>query len=184
MFTASFECTYGTFIRLEFDKVYDGMLSASISYKDLIAGEVLFAATKGFFFSYCILAVISAFGLAVMPLALFAPIAGFLTSLMFAVLSLLITSFVKNINHFNFYFSGFLTPLFFFSGVLFPVANLPESVRFLAYILPLSHPVNIARALTLNKPDFTLLFDFAYIIIFIIVVGFVAAKRLRKKFIL
>jgi lipooligosaccharide transport system permease protein len=183
MYTASFECSFGTFIRLEFDKVYDGMLSASINYKDLIIGEVLFAATKGFFFSYCILLVISAFGLAALPMALLAPIGGFLTALMFAVLSLFVTSFVKSINHFNFYFSGFLTPLFFFSGVLFPISNLPESVRIIAYILPLSHPVNITRALTLNRFDISLLFDLVYIIAFITVVGYAAVKRLKKKFI-
>ena len=31
MFTASFECTFGTFIRLEYDKIYDGMLAAPLS---------------------------------------------------------------------------------------------------------------------------------------------------------
>ena len=28
MFTAAFECSFGTFIRLEYDKAYDGMLGA------------------------------------------------------------------------------------------------------------------------------------------------------------
>ena len=35
MFTASFECTFGTFIRLEFDKAYDGMISSSLTIKDI-----------------------------------------------------------------------------------------------------------------------------------------------------
>ena len=43
MFTAAFECSFGTFIRLEFDKVYDGMLSSSINVRDLLIGEMLFA---------------------------------------------------------------------------------------------------------------------------------------------
>jgi lipooligosaccharide transport system permease protein len=47
MFTASFECTYGTFIRLEFDRVYDGMISASLASRDLFVGEMLFCGTKG-----------------------------------------------------------------------------------------------------------------------------------------
>jgi lipooligosaccharide transport system permease protein len=181
MFTASFECTFGTFIRLEFDKTYDGMLSAPIKYKDLLLGEILFCGTKGLFFSYCILIVINAFGLVSMPAALLAPIGGFLAAIMFSALSLLITSFVTNINHFNFYFSGLLTPLFFFSGTLFPVSYLPGKIKFLAYILPLSHPVNIVRAFCLNKFYFDLIYDLIYIILFIMIVGFFAIKRLKKK---
>ena len=50
MFTASFECTFGTFIRMEFDKVYDGMLAAPITANNLIIGEIIWAGTKGVFF--------------------------------------------------------------------------------------------------------------------------------------
>ena len=59
MFTAAFECTFGTFLRLEFDKVYDGMISSSITVKDLLIGEMLFAGSKGFFFSSAVLIVIT-----------------------------------------------------------------------------------------------------------------------------
>ncbi len=59
MYTSAFECTYGTFIRLEFDKVYDGMLAAPITTSDLILGEILWAGTKGLFFSFAVLIIIS-----------------------------------------------------------------------------------------------------------------------------
>ena len=58
MYTAAFECTYGTFIRLEFDKVYDGMLGAPITADDLIIGEILWAGSKGFFFSLAVLIIV------------------------------------------------------------------------------------------------------------------------------
>jgi len=32
MFTAAFECTFGTYIRMEFDKVYEGMLAAPLTW--------------------------------------------------------------------------------------------------------------------------------------------------------
>ncbi|MBN2545371.1 MAG: ABC transporter permease [Spirochaetes bacterium] len=183
MFTASYECTFGTFIRLEFEKIYDGMLSSSISAKDLIIGEILFSGTKGFFFSACVLSVVSAFGLVPMPMALLVPFAGFLTGLMFSSLSLIITSFVTNINHFNFYFTGFLTPLFFFSGMIFPVSDLPDNIEWLAYILPLSHPINIARAICFNKFSINFLFSLLYIFGFILIFGFAAVKRIEKRLI-
>jgi len=42
MFTSSFECTFGTFIRMEFEKVYDGVLAAPITADNLITGEIWF----------------------------------------------------------------------------------------------------------------------------------------------
>ncbi len=104
MFTATYECTYGSFIRLEFDKVYDGMISASLAVKDMFIGEILFAGTKGFFFSGAVLTVVAGFGLVESGMAVFTPFVGFVTGMMFATLALFVTSFVKNINHFNFFF--------------------------------------------------------------------------------
>lgn len=63
MFTAAFECTFGTFIRLEFDKAYDGMISSSLTVTDIFVGEMLFAGTKGFFFTLAVLIVFTIFGL-------------------------------------------------------------------------------------------------------------------------
>jgi lipooligosaccharide transport system permease protein len=63
MFTAAFECSFGTFIRLEFEKVYDGMLAAPITVNNLIIGEILWAGTKGLFFSFAVLCILAALGL-------------------------------------------------------------------------------------------------------------------------
>ncbi len=181
MFTASFECTYGTFIRLEYDRVYDGMLAAPITASNLIVGEILWAGTKGFFFSFAVLCILTAFQILHLPQALLAPFVGFLTGVMFASMSLLVTSFVKTINHFNFYMTGFLSPMFFFSGVVFPVSNLPPTVRFVAEIVPLTHAVRLARAACTSRYDVHLLGDLAYIAVFIALVGALAVRRLRRR---
>jgi lipooligosaccharide transport system permease protein len=181
MFTAAFECTFGTFIRLDFDKVYDGMIASSITAEDLFLGEILFAGTKSFFFSLAVLIVVTLFGLIHSPMALFAPVGGFLTGIMFAVLSLFITSFVKNINHFNFYFTGLLTPMFFFSGIVFPLSDLPGILPQVAYIFPLTHPTAIIRAFALNSLHPGLWFNLLYIIIFILIFGYLAITRLKKR---
>jgi len=181
MFTASFECTYGTFIRLEYDRVYDGMLAAPITVTNLIVGEILWAGTKGLFFSFAVLCILTAFQIVHLPQAMLAPLVGFLTGVMFASMSLLVTSFVKTINHFNFYMTGFLSPMFFFSGVVFPVGNLPPAVRFVAEIVPLTHAVRLVRAACTNHYCLSLLGDLAYIAVFIIVVGTLAVRRLRRR---
>jgi lipooligosaccharide transport system permease protein len=184
MFTSAFECSYGTFIRLEFDKVYDGMLAASITATDLLVGEMLFAGSKSLFFSSAVLVVIWPFGLVPSPLAVLAPLMGFLTGLMFSALSLLVTSFVKNINHFNFYFTGLLTPMFFFSGIVFPLDNLPGILKTVAWALPLSHAVRLVRAFCYNRFELNMLLNGLYIAAFILVFGFLAIRRLKKRLIL
>jgi len=183
MFTSSFECTFGTFIRLEFEKVYDGMLAAPITVSNLIIGEVIWAGTKGLFFSFAVLCALAAFGIVALPQSLLAPFVGFLTGLMFATLSLFVTSFVKTINHFNFYLTGVISPMFFFSGVIFPVSNLPHVFKYLAEVLPLTHSVRLARAMCTSQYQATLLLDLAYAAVFVTLLGFLAVRRLRKRLI-
>jgi lipooligosaccharide transport system permease protein len=100
---------------------------------------------------------------------------------MFSVMALLVTSFVRTINHFNFYFTGFISPMFFFSGVVFPISNLPAYIRPVAEIIPLTHSVRLTRAVCAGQYHWYLLLDMLYIIVFISVVGFFAVKRLKKR---
>ena len=181
MFTAAFECSFGTFIRLEFDKVYDGMLASPMTPSDMLLGEILWAGTKGFFFSLAVLIIVAIFQILPLGRAFPIPIIGFLTGTMFASLSLLITSFVSNLNHFNFYFSGFLSPMFFFAGVVFPIETLPKWTRPLTEALPLTHPVRLSRAFSFADLSLINLFDILYIILFTGIVGFIAIRRLTRK---
>ncbi|MBN1795819.1 MAG: ABC transporter permease [Sedimentisphaerales bacterium] len=183
MFTASFECTFGTFIRLEFEKVYDGMLAAPITANNLIVGEIIWAGTKGLFFSFAVLCILTVFGIVHLPYSLFVPLIGFITAVMFATLALLITSFVKTINHFNFFFTGLLSPMFFFSGVVFPIGNLPKYIQPFAEVVPLTHSVRLARAVCTCRYNIGLLGDLIYILLFIFIIGLFAVKRLKKRMI-
>ena len=181
MFTAAYECTFGTFIRMEFEKVYDGMLAAPITVNNLIVGEIIWAGTKGLFFTFAVLCVLTVFGIVELPAGLLSPLIGFLTGMMFASLSLLVTSFVKTINHFNFYLTGIISPMFFFSGVVFPVGNLPSSIRFVAEIVPLTHAVRLSRAVCTSHYSASLVGDLTYIALFIVIVGALAIRRLRGR---
>ena len=184
MYTSAFECTYGTFVRLEFDKVYDGMLAAPVTASDVILGEILWAGTKGFFFSLVVLIMVTAFGVIPLSASIFSPLVGLTTGILFGALSLLVTSFIKTMNHFSFYFTGVLSPMFFFSGVVFPVSSLPRVLQPIAWILPLSHPVAVARALCTGRFHAGLWLNLAYIIVVTLVMGFFAIRRLRKRLIL
>lgn len=181
MFTASFECTFGAHMRLEVDKVYDGMIASSITVRDLFVGEILFCGTKGLFFSSAVLLVVYPFGLIASPMGFLAPTGGFLTGLMFAALGLYVTSFVVSFHQFNFYFTGLITPMFFFSGVVFPLSSLPEYVQPVAELFPLTHSVRFIRAFCFNQFDGLTAWSLLYMIGFTLVVGHLAIRRLEKR---
>jgi len=181
MFTSAYECTFGTFVRMEFQKSYDGLIAAPVTVQDIFVGEILWAGTKGLFFSACVVLVMSLFGAIPMPTGLFAVPVGFLTGAMFGALSLVVTSFVRNINHFNFYFTGLLSPMFFFSGTIFPLDSLPRALRPVAELLPLTHAVRLARGTAMFHLSWILLVDLAFLVVVTTVAATVAIRRLRGR---
>ena len=182
MFTAAFEMSFGTYIRLMFDKVYDGMLGAPLTARDLMLGEILWCGTKGAIFTGSVMLICLALGALPLGPVLFAPVVGFLAGILFAVLSLLVCTLVDNVNNFNFFFSGFLSPMFFFSGVVFPISNLPAWMRPLAEIVPLTHPVRLIHGLSRGL-GWVHFWDLAYILIFTGLVGWLAIHRMSKRLI-
>jgi len=182
MFTAAFEMSFGTYIRLTFDKVYDGMLGAPLTARDLMLGEILWCGTKGGIFSASVMLICLALGALPLGPVLLCPIIGFLAGVLFAVLSLLVSTIVDNINNFNFYFSGFLSPMFFFSGVVFPISNQPPWMRPIAEAIPLTHPVRLVHGLTRGL-QLIHLWDLTYIVLFIVLVGGLAIHRISRRLI-
>ncbi len=184
MFTSAYECTFGTFVRLEFQKTYDGMIAAPVTLRDLFVGELLWAGVKGVFFSGCVITVMALFGVAPMPASLLVLPVGFFTGTMFGAISLVVTSFVQTINHFNFYFTGFLSPMFFFAGTVFPIESLPPALRPVAEIMPLTHSVRLARSLALGRFEPVLLADVAFLVVVTFVGAYFGIARLRRRIIL
>ncbi|AFG38414.1 ABC transporter permease [Spirochaeta africana] len=183
MYTASFECTFGTFIRLEFEKVYDGMLAAPMTYRNLLIGEILWAGTKGMFFSLAVLLVVLVFGIMDGRALLLTPLIGAATGLMFGAIGILVTSLVKNINHFNFFFTGLLSPMFFFSGVVFPIENLPKVIQPLAEVFPLTHSVRLVRAAAFGWHLDTIWWDVLYIVVVTIAASALGLRLLKPRLI-
>jgi lipooligosaccharide transport system permease protein len=103
---------------------------------------------------------------------------------MFGTVSMWITSFVKNINHFNFYFTGILSPMFFFSGAVFPLKNLPEVWQSVAEVIPLTHVVRMARAFCVpGQLGSYLWLDLFYCAIFTLAFAWLAVRGIKKRLI-
>lgn len=160
---ASFEVTYNIFVRLVFEKTYDAMLTTPIEPDDVLAGEVLWAVTRACIYGGCFYLVLVLFGLAPLPRSLWAVFIIPLTGLLFAAIGMVFSLRIQNIDMFSFYFTLFLTPLFLFSDVFFPLKErLVGPWLWIAEALPLLHPVRLARAAFTGELSFVVLWDLAY----------------------
>ena len=65
----------------------------------------------------------------------------FLIGLTAAALGLVVNAFAKNYDFFTCYFTIFVTPMWFLSGVFFPFTQLPPWVQAFAQWLPLAAAV-------------------------------------------
>ena len=148
MFSASFECTYGSFVRMEYQKTYDAIIATPLSVEDVIAGEIFWGATRAMMTGSVILVIAAAFQLVHSLWVLLIPLVAFLEGIMFAAIAMLFTSVVPAIYSFNYFFTLFITPMFFFSGVFFPLSSFPQIVQTLSWIAPLTPVVHLTRALT------------------------------------
>jgi lipooligosaccharide transport system permease protein len=145
VFAAVYECTYGTYIRMTFQKTFDAILATPVNLDDIVLGELTWGATKSVIFGITITIVITAFGLVDSPLILLALPFIFLGGLIFAELSVIFCAVVPGIDYFSYFYTLFMTPLFLFSGIFFPLDAMPPIVAKLAFFTPLYHLVNICR---------------------------------------
>jgi lipooligosaccharide transport system permease protein len=146
MFAAVYECTYGTYIRMTFQKTFDAILATPVNLNDLIAGELIWGATKSVIFGITITIVIALFGLVDSSLIVLAIPLIFLCGLIFAEISIIFAAIVPGIDSFSYFYTLFMTPLFLFSGIFFPLDTMPHVVTSIAVFTPLYHLVNICRA--------------------------------------
>ncbi len=183
MYTATFECTFGTFTRLKPQKTFDSILMTPMMVEEIAAGEIFWGATKGVLTAVSILAV-----MLVMPFdlihswwALLVPFVGLLAGLMFAALALLYTSYSPSYDFFSYYITLALTPMLLLSGIFFPLSNMPEWVQTLAWVLPLTHAVNLSRSLAMGWISPELLWDVLWIAVFTSAVFVIAVRRLKVR---
>ncbi len=153
MQSGGFAMTYPIMGRIVWDKTYHGMLATPLTVPGIVLGEIGWVGLRLLLSSAVFLGVMTVFGLTLSPLAVLAVPAAALTGLAFAAPIAAYTPTQRNDQGFNAIFRFGITPLFLFSGTFFPIEQLPEVIRPLAWITPLWHGVDLVRQLTLGRVD-------------------------------
>jgi lipooligosaccharide transport system permease protein len=183
MFTASFETSISAFARYYMQSYWDQVLSSPAKLYHLLWGEIFWASTKAMFAVVCVMLIGYAFGgihvglniLWTLPMM-------FLGCLCFAACGMVATSFAKSFEVFSYFFTFWVTPMFIFSGVFFPVTRFPESVQWISYLLPMTHLVDVTRAITVGYelPLYVFAYKLGYIA-FITAIAYLWSHHNMKK---
>ena len=184
MFAASFETTIGSFARFDFQKTWDATLATPVSLLELLLGEAFWATCKAMISALCVLAVGALWGgigsaagaLLSLPLLL-------LTAFAFATCGLVATAYAKSWEFFSYFFTFWITPMFVFSGVFFAVDRFPDYVEPIAWILPMTHVIEVVRPLVAGQELGVLeaLGHVAYVAALGALAFVVAYRRLRTR---
>jgi lipooligosaccharide transport system permease protein len=151
-----FECTFASYVRMYFQKTFDAIVATPVSVEEVVAGELLWGATRSMINATIVLAVIALFGLVTSPLFLLVIPIAFFGGLMFASIAMCFTAIAPNIDFFNYPSFLFITPMLFLAGTFFPLTSptLPSAAQVIAMaILPLTHIVNVTRWITTSRVE-------------------------------
>jgi lipooligosaccharide transport system permease protein len=106
----------------------------------------MWGAAKGTFYGTVIMTVLSILGLLDSAIIVAAIPFIFVSSLIFSEIAVIVSSIVPGIDSFNYFNTLFMTPMFLFSGIFFPIDSMPAIVSKIAFFMPLYHLVNICRS--------------------------------------
>jgi lipooligosaccharide transport system permease protein len=154
------ECTYGSFVRMYYQKTFDAIVATPISLEEVVAGELFWGATRGVINSSIVLAVVGISGLftaqplITAPYFLLIPVIAFFGGLMFSAIAMCFTAIAPNIDFFNYPMFLLITPMLFLSGTFFPLASLPQTAQGISLAtLPLTQIVNITRGVLTGSTE-------------------------------
>jgi lipooligosaccharide transport system permease protein len=181
---ATFEVSYNVFVKMVFDRSYDAMLSTPLTVEEIAVGELAWAVTRAGIYGIAFLLVMALFGLCHSPWVLMAVPAALLIGLLFAGIGLTFTALNKQIDLYSYYFTLFLTPLFLFSEIFFPLDRMPETFQVLALFTPLYHAVRLCRFLFLGTEPVAALTSAIVIAVAALVICAIAIRLLRRRLVI
>lgn len=183
MNTASFEGMYSVYTRMVPQRTYDSILATPLAVDDIVAGEMLWCATKSMISGVAILAVAFAFGATRGPAALLAVPVFFLTGLAFAGPALVMAGLSQGYDFFSYYFTLFITPMFMLCGVFYPVTSLPALLHPVVQMLPLTHAVELIRPLMAGEAADGIAGHLLYLGLFALAGYYLATVFIRRRLI-
>lgn len=181
LFTSFFESSYGFYIRLTFENVFKAMLTTPIGIKEVFIGEMIWLFLKGAVMALGVSLVLLAFSILINPWSvLWIPLLGGYIALSCGSMGLIASGYVRNINQFQTVYSFLIAPIYFLSGVFFPIQN--PNIAKVILISPFYHGVRLIQMSAWERIDTQqFLFHLLFLTAFTTALSYWAYRRVVLK---
>ncbi|MEV7013966.1 ABC transporter permease [Streptosporangium sp. NPDC051022] len=181
---AAGESTYSILGDFQWVRGYHTMRATPVEIRHMVAGWLLYVLLRVEVAALVFLGVTGLFGALRSPWAVVTPVIAALVALAAAAPVMAFSASIRHDSYFALLFRFVMIPSTLFAGVFFPVEQLPQVVRPLAYASPLWHGVELGRAATLGaSPPWPVWAHVAGLLVFVVggVTWAVAAFRKRLR---
>lgn len=185
MLSSTFECLYGTFVKMVHEKLYDSLIATPVSAEDAVTGDIVWGAFRGLVSGILMMTVaiiMGVFPVSILSVLLLLLLMVFI-GILFASLAMIVTSFSPSFDFFNYYTELIITPMLFFSGVFFPLDKFPAWMKTFSEFLPLTHAVRISRAVFSGAYESGLILNFLVILVLETIAFYIGIKSMKRRLI-
>ena len=186
MQTGTVEGSWPLFAGFKWLKTFDAMIATPITVRDIVLGHLYWLFVRLAIVTGVFMVVAFLFGAFRSPTFFLAWPSAILTGVAFGICMSAWTATRKTEQSFSIIFRFVVTPLFLFSGTFFPIEQLPETVRWIAWFTPLFHGVALTRSLAIgqNVDLLTLGIHLAVVLGMIAIGTFFAFRTFRKRLVI
>ena len=158
------------------------MMIAPIAHYWIVLAKLIAATLTAMVQAILLLFLLVLLGLISVKIALMLLPAALLTAMCCAAIGGLIAVYSKSIDNFAVIMNFFIFPLFFLSGALYPVQQLPEFLRYIVLANPFSYGVDLLKHAVPNvATDFSVMTDVLVLIAFTCLAILVACWQFSRE---
>lgn len=158
------------------------MMIAPIAHYWIVLSKLIAATLTAMVQAILLLILLVLLGLISAKIAFSLLPAAILTAICCAAIGGLIAVWSKSIDNFAVIMNFFIFPLFFLSGALYPVSQLPEFLRYIVIVNPFSYGVDLLKHAVPNvNTDFSIFTDIAVLLGFSIVAILLACWQFSRE---
>lgn len=158
------------------------MLIAPIEHYWIVVAKLIAATITAMVQAIMLLIILAVIGLVDVKIAFLLLLPALMTAICCATIGGLIAAWSKTLDNFAVIMNFFIFPLFFLSGALYPVSQLPEMLKYIVLINPFSYGVDLMKhAVPAANSDFSIVTDIAVLATFSITAIVIACWRFSRE---
>jgi lipooligosaccharide transport system permease protein len=174
------QTSFGIFMRVKNERIYDAIVPTPLSVADIAIGEVASAVLSGVLASIGFVAVMLVLGLVVSPGIVVAMFGALLVGYAFGAAGLAVMTYVRDFPDFQFV-QLVMLPMFLFATTFYPLSVYPSWARPIVEALPLYQSIELVREPALGIFDWRLVEAVIYLAVLGTFALGLANRRLHRQ---